>query len=89
MTLQDGPLQLASEKYKDSQPCESINRIYSGVKYDYCIVFSGDSSDWELKGYLTWDFPLSLVLDAVVFPYSIYRQIAVGDLKQNNSVLEK
>ena len=85
-TLQDGPLLLANEKYMGSQPCDKIGRIYSGVRYDYCIVFLGDGSDWELEGYLVWDFPFSFVLDTVILPYSIYRQVTAGDLEQSRTI---
>lgn len=71
-----------SEGLEGSQPCPRVPRIYSGVFYDYCVVFKGDGSDWELTGYLFWDLPGSLVLDTVVLPYSILSQILYGDIKQ-------
>jgi len=82
-TLGEEPIEISSPKYSGSQPCNTINRIYSGVQYDYCVVKKGDGSDWELKGYLVWDFPFSLVLDTVVLPYTIFKQIKDGSLVQS------
>ena len=82
-TLGDEPIPISSPKYSGSQPCKTINRVYSGVQYDYCVVNKGDGSDWELKGYLVWDFPFSFVLDTVALPYTLYKQITVGSLVQS------
>lgn len=81
-TLGKGPLQISSAKYNGSQPCKKIRRWYSGVKYDYCVLFKGDGSNWELEGYLAWDLPFSLIVDTVVLPYTIYKQATIGSLEQ-------
>ncbi len=81
-TIGETPPKIEQQKYTGSQPCEKINRIYSGVQYDYCVVFMGDESDWELEGYLTWDFPFSFLLDTIFLPYTIYKQATSGHLNQ-------
>ena len=81
-TLGEEPIEISSPKYSGSQPCQSIIRIYSGVRYDHCVVNKGDGSDWELNGYLVWDFPFSFVLDSIVLPYTIFKQIKDGSLVQ-------
>lgn len=82
-TLGEEPIEISASKYAGSQPCKKISRIYSGVQYDYCVVFKGDGSDWELKGYLAWDFPFSFVMDTVFLPYTVYSQIRYGSLVQS------
>ncbi|OUS27404.1 hypothetical protein A9Q99_15530 [Gammaproteobacteria bacterium 45_16_T64] len=44
-TIGDKPIAIEYEKYSGSQPCVEIVRIYSGIQYDYCVVFAGDGSD--------------------------------------------
>lgn len=70
--------------------CKSIPRVYSGVSYDVCTVFIGPPApigterDAErakrfFPGYMM-DIALSLVVDTLVLPYTIYRQYKDGNI---------
>lgn len=81
-TIGKGPISSPPKHLLGSQPCKTIKRWYSGIRYNSCVLFDGDGSDWELEGYLWPDLPFSFILDTFVLPYTIYMQAAHGDVKQ-------
>lgn len=61
-----------------------VPRIYSGVSYDICILRGKPShtSLWlgSVPQLMLVDLALSGVLDTVVLPYTIYKQINEGHI---------
>ena len=66
--------------------CDEISYIYSGVRYDLCLLHS-DKKKAPFKFQLDplWllsiDVVLSGVADTAVLPYTIYKQAKYGNLK--------
>lgn len=71
------------KKYKTH--CTSIPRIYSGVAYDYCVLYGEPaaipSSQFQhAVPAVVSDFPFSAVLDTLILPYTIFRQVKDGSI---------
>ncbi len=67
--------------------CSAIPRIYSGVVYDFCLLhakplpegqWSSSTNDITLIGL---DLVFSCVLDTLVLPYGIYKQVNDGSIR--------
>lgn len=66
--------------------CGVVPRIYSGVVYDYCSIFSGQTARWSLiwwvpVGFYAVDMIGSVVVDTVALPYSIPAQANKGSFQ--------
>lgn len=60
--------------------CQSIPRLYSGLAYNFCILNAPPDPTGFLVPYALLDITLSGVMDTVALPYTIYRQVAHGNL---------
>ncbi|WP_285419779.1 YceK/YidQ family lipoprotein [Pseudomonas sp. efr-133-TYG-5] len=60
--------------------CQSLPRVYSGVAYDFCALHAPPDPTGILLPFVLVDLPLSGVLDTVVLPYTIYRQVMEGNI---------
>ena len=73
-------------QYHGVTKCDEISRIYSGVRYDLCILHS-DRKKAPIKFQLDplWltsiDVLLSVAADTVFLPYTIYQQSVNGNLE--------
>lgn len=65
--------------------CTSIPRIYSGVMYDFCEIYGEPNNEGTdtPKHLFAFDFMCSAVLDTVILPYTIFRQINDGNIRVN------
>ena len=54
----------------------TVHRIYSGVSTDICILRTDEAGQGGAIAF--WDLPFSFVLDTLVLPYTIYKQLSVG-----------
>jgi uncharacterized protein YceK len=67
-----------------SEDCESdsmfIPRIYSGTAFDLYGIFTPDGG--QGSAIMFYDFFLSLPVDTIVLPYTIYGQIRYGNLSR-------
>lgn len=72
--------------YYGTTKCDEISRVYSGVRYDLCILHS-DRKNVPLKFQLDplWvtsiDVVLSAIADTIILPYTIYQQSINGNLE--------
>ena len=67
--------------------CDQIPRIYSGVSYVGCLLFSEQGTNKHTRSDAS-DVPMaiidgvfSVVADTAVLPYTIYRQSVDGSIK--------
>jgi hypothetical protein len=69
--------------------CEEIPRIYSGVSYNFCLLYGEPSKRENLGGglngvpWFVFDSLFSVVADTVVIPYTIVTQSSKGNIKVN------
>jgi uncharacterized protein YceK len=69
--------------------CEEIPRIYSGVSYNFCLLYGEPSEKEDLGGgfngvpWFVFDTAFSVVADTVVLPYTIVTQSKKGNIKVN------
>lgn len=61
--------------------CQSLPRIYSGLAYDFCILNAPPDPTGILAPLILLDLSVSGILDTVSLPYTICRQISVGNLQ--------
>jgi len=85
ITVAAGDKQVRSDLRKANTYCESIPRVYSGIAYDFCILNAGNavaSTGVAINGapLALLDFGFSGVLDTVVLPYTIPKQISDGEI---------
>ena len=64
--------------------CDKISQIYSGVRYDMCLLDSERKSSPPYIIDPLWltsiDIVASAVADTIVLPYTAYQQVKNGDL---------
>lgn len=65
--------------------CKSIPRVYSGVAYNFCLLYGEANSSpnsYDIQGaeILLWDSAFSLVADTLILPYTISTQIESGNI---------
>ncbi|EJM76461.1 YceK/YidQ family lipoprotein [Pseudomonas sp. GM55] len=65
---------------KQKTYCQSIPRVYSGLAYDFCVLNAPADHMGFLVPVALLDMTLSGILDTVVLPYTVYRQVADGDI---------
>ena len=76
-----------SSKLQDIESyCGTVPRIYSGVVYDYCSIFSEQTARWSLVwfvpvGFYAIDMFGSAVLDTVALPYTVQVQGKYGSFQ--------
>lgn len=73
---------VASRLKQQNTYCTSLPRIYSGVTYNLCQLYSSPGSGhfaWSLDLYII-DSLMSAVIDTVLLPYTGYRQIKDGSI---------
>ncbi len=69
--------------------CEEIPRVYSGVWYNFCLMYGEPSTRIYLgnsTNKIPWfviDTVFSAISDTVVLPYTIIKQAEKGSLKVN------
>ncbi|MGJ8692535.1 MAG: YceK/YidQ family lipoprotein [Thalassotalea sp.] len=75
--------------YGKKSYCDEIPRIYSGVSYNFCLLY-GEPSKRENMGssvnhvpFFVIDTVFSVVSDTVVLPYTIVMQTNKGCIKVN------
>ena len=77
-----------SHKGKNSY-CDEIPRIYSGISYNFCLMYGEPSKTVNLGNSVNGvplvfiDSVFSLVTDTVVLPYTIVSQVNKGPIKVN------
>lgn len=67
------------EQFSEPDSCPedcTIHRIYSGTSVDVCLLRLDDAG--QAGAIAFWDLPFSFVLDTLVLPYTIYKQVTVG-----------
>lgn len=75
--------------YGKKSYCESIPRIYSGVSYNFCLLYGEPSKRVNVGSsinsipFFVVDTVFSTVSDTVVLPYTIVMQANKGSLKVN------
>ncbi|MBL1274914.1 MAG: YceK/YidQ family lipoprotein [Ectothiorhodospiraceae bacterium] len=67
----------ANEDNFKCDPPFKIPRAYSGVANDYRFLMGKKYTD---EGLTILDMPFSFIADTIVLPYTIYRQVAHGNL---------
>lgn len=60
--------------------CQTLPRVYSGLAYDFCAMNAPPDPTGILLPFVLVDLPLSGVLDTVVLPYTVYRQVMEGSI---------
>lgn len=60
--------------------CNSIPRVYSGAAYNFCILRGEPTTSVSLQAVVIQDFVLSGMVDTLVLPYTIYRQVGDGNI---------
>lgn len=82
-TLSRSDASVESSLVRQQTHCQSIPRLYSGVAYDFCFLYSTPTgaidSNLHLGFYLI-DSVLSAAIDTAALPYTIYRQATEGNL---------
>lgn len=69
--------------------CEDIPRIYSGVSYNFCLLYGEPSkkvnvgSSFNNIPFVFIDTVFSVVSDTIVLPYTIVKQAEKGSIKVN------
>jgi uncharacterized protein YceK len=71
---------VARDMRKQKTYCQSIPRIYSGLAFDFCVLNAPPDPTGVLLPFVLLDLPLSGVCDTVSLPYTIYRQVADGNI---------
>jgi len=54
----------------------TVHRVYSGTSLDICMLRTDNAGQGGAIAF--WDLPFSFVLDTLVLPYTIYKQVSVG-----------
>jgi uncharacterized protein YceK len=78
-----------SEFEASEEDCWFIPRVYSGAVFDFHGMFIPDGG--QGAAIMFWDFFLSLPVDTIALPYTVYGQIRYGSLsncsnsKQNSN----
>lgn len=80
LTVLQGDEDAARSLRKQKTYCQTIPRIYSGLAYDFCILNAPPDPTGVLIPFALLDITLSGVFDTVALPYTIYRQVAHGNL---------
>ena len=57
--------------------CVFLPRIYSGTIVDVCEVMFDPGGHSAAVAF--WDLPFSFVVDTVILPYTVYKQITEGN----------
>jgi uncharacterized protein YceK len=65
---------------KQKTYCQSIPRVYSGLAYDFCVLNAPPDPTGILVPFVLLDVTLSGVFDTAFLPYTLYRQMADGNL---------
>lgn len=76
----------AFEEITCSSNCPFLPRVYSGAIMDLCGMFSGDGG--QGAAIMFYDFFLSVPMDTVLLPYTVYGQIKHGNLSAPEKCLE-
>ncbi len=82
-TITNPDFVIKKDLQKKGTICKRIPRIYSGVRYDYCVVMSNPVSGLD-ESYTEdhiFDFIGSGMLDTLVLPYTIFLQLSKGSLE--------
>jgi len=67
--------------------CASLPRVYSGAVYNFCILNGEPNPTTDAPGapaaipFAIVDIALSGVLDTLVLPYTVYRQLEEGNIE--------
>ena len=67
--------------------CASLPRVYSGAVYNFCILNGEPNPTTDAPGapaavpFQIIDIALSGVLDTLVLPYTVYRQVEDGNIE--------
>jgi len=75
--------------YGKNSYCENIPRVYSGVSYNFCLLYGQPSksinigSSFNNVPFFVIDTVFSMVSDTVVLPYTIVMQSKKGSIKVN------
>ena len=75
--------------YGKKSYCEEIPRVYSGVSYNFCLLYGEPSKRVNIGSsvnnvpFVVLDTFFSAVSDTVVLPYTIAMQTEKGSLKVN------
>lgn len=75
--------------YGKKSYCEEIPRIYSGISYNFCLLYGEPSKRVNMGSSLNdvpffiIDTAFSVVSDTVVLPYTIVMQADKGPIKVN------
>ncbi|MBV4454023.1 MULTISPECIES: YceK/YidQ family lipoprotein [Pseudomonas] len=69
------------ELRKQKTYCEAIPRIYSGLAFDFCLLHATPDPTGVLIPLALADIAASGVLDTMVLPYTVYRQIEDGNIR--------
>lgn len=54
----------------------TVHRVYAGTALDLCLLRTEDSG--QAGAIAFYDLPFSFVVDSLVLPYSLYKQLTVG-----------
>jgi uncharacterized protein YceK len=54
----------------------TVHRVYSGTSMGMCMLRKDNSGQGGAIAF--WDLPFSFVVDTVVLPYTVYKQVSVG-----------
>ncbi|MNE82349.1 hypothetical protein D3C80_1790670 [compost metagenome] len=79
-TVLQGDDQAAHDLRKQKTYCQTIPHIYSGVTYDFCILNAPPEPAEFLMPLMLVDLLLSGVMDTVLLPYTVYRQVIDGNI---------
>ena len=75
--------------YGKKSYCENIPRIYSGISYNFCLLYGEPSKRVNIGSslnnvpFVAIDTIFSAVSDTVVLPYTIVMQAEKGSIKVN------
>lgn len=75
--------------YGKKSYCENIPRIYSGISYNFCLLYGEPSKRINIGNsinnvpFVFIDSVFSVVSDTVVLPYTIAMQSQKGSIKVN------
>lgn len=70
----------------DCKFCKNIPRVYSGAKYDLFCSLRADNVGLFI---FLLDTPLSIAVDTVALPYTIYQQIKYGSICKDGILYRK
>ena len=77
---------VASRNLKEIKSyCESIPRVYSGVSYDFCVLYGAPATGYAWNngsgvGAVISDLVFSGLFDTLALPYTVYRQSKDGNI---------